>query len=357
MAGNPAPSAPRRRRVAADARHAGWGVITGVALCCVALCVSCRPRTGVTPIQTAFNRGVYHYSNGEWDAAIAEFREALEEDPTDFRARFNLAVTLEARAREAAEQIDGGGAESRAELLRAAENQYRAVLQERPGDLRSRVNLASCLLDQGRTVEGEAILDETIQMFPDEALPRFALAARLSRPVLEGGGTTGRPPSATPGALDRAISLLLEARDIDPAHIGVNTLLGRLHVALAGDPDREKSELRAHVDAAREAYAAVLARRPDDLAALVALGRLEGSSGDHVAAVSLLRRALAIDPEHVEANIAISESHAALGDHERATLHLWRARDAERPGRRRLTTGEYRRRLLDLYGKLTSDER
>lgn len=52
----------------------------------------------VTPIRTHFNKGVYEYSAGDYDAAISEFRLAIEEDPGDRRARFNLAEALEAKA-------------------------------------------------------------------------------------------------------------------------------------------------------------------------------------------------------------------------------------------------------------------
>ena len=55
-------------------------------------------KRGVTPIQTHFNKGVYQYARGDHEAAIGEFRMALEEDAGDRQARFNLAEALESRA-------------------------------------------------------------------------------------------------------------------------------------------------------------------------------------------------------------------------------------------------------------------
>ena len=69
-------------------------------ICVVGLTlIGCRGGAGgVTPIRTAFNKGVYQHSQGNHEAAIAEYREALEEDETDHRARFNLAMALETLA-------------------------------------------------------------------------------------------------------------------------------------------------------------------------------------------------------------------------------------------------------------------
>ena len=46
------------------------------------LLAACGHR-GVTPIRSHFNKGVYHYSKGHHDAAVSEYRLALEEDAGD----------------------------------------------------------------------------------------------------------------------------------------------------------------------------------------------------------------------------------------------------------------------------------
>src|SRR5688572_11037701 len=101
---------------------------------------------GVTPIRTPFNKGVYHYSRGRFDEAIAEFRLALDEDASDHRARFNLAAALEAKARGLAERGDRAAAEP---LVAEAEAQYRRILEARPVDLRASVNLAAREFERG----------------------------------------------------------------------------------------------------------------------------------------------------------------------------------------------------------------
>ena len=109
-------------------------------LCLAALFATACGHRGVTPIRSHFNQGVYHYSKGAYDAAISEYRLALEEDAGDWRARFNLAEALEARAT----RLELGGEPEEAEALRReAEEHYVRILADDPGNLRASVNLAA----------------------------------------------------------------------------------------------------------------------------------------------------------------------------------------------------------------------
>ncbi|MGE0705687.1 MAG: tetratricopeptide repeat protein, partial [Vicinamibacterales bacterium] len=69
-------------------------VLAGAVVAAAALFAGCASK-GITPVHTAFNKGVYFQSTGDTDAAIAEYRSALRENPDDYRARFNLAVAIE----------------------------------------------------------------------------------------------------------------------------------------------------------------------------------------------------------------------------------------------------------------------
>ena len=291
---------------------------------------------GVTPIRSHFNKGVYHYSEGDYDAAISEYRLALEEDPGDYRARFNLAETLEVQATRRAEV---GAAEPAAALRREAEEHYLAILAVDPDHLRASVNLAARELDRGEKEAAEKRLLQAMQRHPRVALPRIALAAHRLR-------------AADPAQARSALALLEAALDQDPANVDANMLLGYACTALErlGDPDPSL------LDRAREAYRRAIDSDPEDLGAMLALARLERRAGRHEQALPWLRRALYVNPDWLEVHLMLSEVLDLAGDLEAATAHLWRSRLLEDPDRPRLAAPEYRRRLLDLYRRLAQRE-
>jgi tetratricopeptide (TPR) repeat protein len=47
-----------------------------------------------SPLDSHYNRGVEFYDQGRLADAIREYQLALEEDPENYRARYNLAVAL-----------------------------------------------------------------------------------------------------------------------------------------------------------------------------------------------------------------------------------------------------------------------
>ncbi|NJL26640.1 MAG: hypothetical protein HC897_01570, partial [Thermoanaerobaculia bacterium] len=101
-------------------RRTRWLLATLLLCACV--------HRGVTPIRSHFNKAVYLYSRGELEAAISEYRLALDEEPDDYRASFNLAEAQEALA----DRLERGSNAEAAEALRAqAEARYRALLAVR----------------------------------------------------------------------------------------------------------------------------------------------------------------------------------------------------------------------------------
>ncbi len=310
-------------------------------LCCcltLSLIVSagCFKR-GITPIRTHFNQGVYHYSNGDYQAAITEYRLAIEENAADHRAQFNLAEALESRAT----RLERDGHAEQAEALRSeAEEHYHALLAADPGHLRANVNLAARELQLGDAAGAEARLRSAIERHPRSALPRVALAAHRFR-------------TDDPSAIRDAISLLEEAIDRDRANPDANVLLGHAYAALARH-DGADPEL---VVRSREAYEQTLGHVPGDVGALLGLARLERRAGNHFRAESMARRALYVLPDLLEAHLMLAELLEARGELEEATAHLWRARQLEGEARRsHLSPEEYRQRLLDLYRLLAEKE-
>src|SRR5262245_20426779 len=94
-----------------------------------------------TPIQTHINKGVRLYNEKNYSGAAREYRLALEEDPLDYRARFNLAMSLEELGRKD-----------------QAREEYEWILSQRPGDLRATVNLAGMDIEAGDRDAGYARL-------------------------------------------------------------------------------------------------------------------------------------------------------------------------------------------------------
>jgi tetratricopeptide (TPR) repeat protein len=282
---------------------------------------------GVTPIQTAYNKGVYLASAGELTAAIAEYREALLEDPHDLRAMFNLAATLEMQAYrlhgKPAHEL-GIGERPEAELLREARSLYEAVLTENPQHERATQNLAAMEWEAGEKEASEQRLLAFLERRADLMGPRLALAAR----ALEAGDE------------QVASDYITQALEIESTHPDALAMWGDLCLR------------RGEVEAAKAAFQSVLVRRPEDLHALVALGRLEFECDHTVEAESWLRRALFVFPRHGPAHELMADLSEREDRYEEAVKHLWELRSLVLVGESRVELERINERLNNLYSKL-----
>ncbi|MEE8524050.1 MAG: hypothetical protein V3T72_08970, partial [Thermoanaerobaculia bacterium] len=282
---------------------------------------------------------------GAYDEAIGAYRLALEEDPGDWRARFNLAEALEAAAQH---RERAGAADAAEEFRQEAEEHYSRLLAEDPDNLRATVNLAAREFQRGEKEAAETRLRDAIARHPRAALPRVALAAHRLRQARRAAADD------KPRLLREAVETLEEAHRRDPSNVDANMLLGHACVTLARrSPEVDREEL---FDRAREAYLRALEHDEADLATLLALARLENQAGKARQAELWLRRALYVHPDLLVANLMMARALSDLGDLEAATTHLWRSReldDGHWPG---LSEEEYRRRLLELYRRLIEQE-
>ncbi len=311
-----------------------WSAVLLVLLVLLAGPIGCQ--RGITPIRTAYNKGVYHFSKRNYEEAIAEYRDALGANPRDHRAHFNLAVALEARAEELER---AGEARSAAELDAQAETAYRDLLRLKPDDLRASINLAACEYENGQTAAAKERLRGLIELYPGVALPGTALAAHRLAEARE--AETGDERS---GLLDEARGLIDAAVGIDPTNVAALMLQGDIAVAL-GDVDR-----------ARNSYRRAVKRDPSDIATLLALGCLEVEAENWGQAGVWLQRVLYIDRDHPEGHALLATVLEKQGDLEGATRHLWEARrldDGAYPG---IGSPEYRERLVGLYLRLLRSE-
>ena len=247
-----------------------------------ALLASCAT---YTPIRTHFNQGVRLYEEENWAGAAREYRLALEEDPCDHRARFNLAVTLEEMGRT--------------DLARA---EYEWIIANRPGDLRASANLAAIEIEEGNKEAGYARLQALVDRYETMAMPRVALASHYVRD----------------GRTEEALVLVRQALEIDSSDIEANFLLGRI------------LEERSDFPGARAAYEKSLANAPNDVASLLALGRVERATGKPDLARSYYRRAAGRNRNSLEAHRALAQMAEESGSLEEAVRHLWEVRRLEK---------------------------
>jgi tetratricopeptide (TPR) repeat protein len=303
--------------------------------------VSCG---GVAPYRTAFNRGAYLASQGDLEAAIREYREALADDESDFRARFNLASTLE-------DLSDVRRKEGRNDEALKAKNEatahYERILADRPNDLRASCNLAATLFEEADATNdpalearAAALLKSAAEASPGSALPIRALAVRRFR--------KGDPKSAEEEAL-RALA-------IDGADPETNYLLGELAAA------------RGEFDLALLRFRRGLSASPDDVAALLSVGRVEASRAAsfeaegrtneaakaRAEAITHLRRVAMIRRDNYEAHASLAALEEAEGDYRAAAAHLVLAQklDDRRLGGER---PDYGARLAALYERLAAE--
>lgn len=284
---------------------------------------------GITPIQTAYNKGVYLASAGEYAAAIAEYREALLDDPSDLRSMFNLAATLEMEAARLRRLDRLGGASPAGEpldLVSEARGLYEEILRRVPGHERATQNLAALEWEAGEAEASTERLQRLARERSDLPGPRIALAAR----ALDEDDRAG------------ARRFLEEALGASPTHPDALALLG----------DLEAREDR--FEAAVEAYRKVLVRRPEDIHALTSLGEACLKAGDFAGAEGWLRQALFVFPRNARAHrlmAGLSERNLQWED---AVRHWWEVRSLILAGSEDGSLDEVEDKLDELYRTLLS---
>src|SRR3954451_16726140 len=149
-----------------------------------------------TPDFTA--AGVKALDDGKYDVAAQAFTKAIEADPKDYSAHFNLALAY---------SFLGKDAEGVAE--------YRKTLELKPGLYEAELNAGILLLRQKNPADALPLLTHAVEQKPDEFRPRFYLAeAQLQS-----------------GALDAAEASYGRALELDsksaPAELGLAHAMAR----------------------------------------------------------------------------------------------------------------------------------
>ncbi|MGE3171447.1 MAG: protein kinase [Planctomycetota bacterium] len=252
---------------------------------------------------------------GDVATAIDELRRAVAADPTFETAWFNLGRLLRTagRAREAltlfrgrmavapvSGALLGEVAQSHFALgeARQAIDLFRRARALRPDDRDIRRGLAGALIDVGEFDEGAALAAELEQLDPDDPAPHWMLGAVS---VQRGALPEGRR------RFERFVALQPEARGF----FTLGTVCGRLGDAAA----------------AMTAYARAIELQPDHAMALTNLANLHLRAGERDAATPLLRRAIAADPDLVNARRALLRALENDPDAALAGLRDWVAHE------------------------------
>ncbi|MGB7489586.1 MAG: tetratricopeptide repeat protein, partial [Thermoanaerobaculia bacterium] len=279
-------------------------------------------------------------STGRWEAAVAEYRKAVNEDPTNGVNHQILADALEKSGdldsaieeyRLAASLLPSDGM-VRVQLAKAlvardgvsdeAIDLFRRAVELAPGLEEARRGLASVLLHQQRYKEALEHLDATLEVDPADPGARLLRARALAA---VGRETEARLDletilAARPDSLEAALDLAaLEARqgEFDGA---IKRLEGLLQNA---DDDNSRAILNFEIgglnqlagddEAALEHYDAAIEQAPElrdaQFNRAVSLGRL----GRQAEAEEQLRQVLEIDPQDERSYLALAQALAGRG--------------------------------------------
>lgn len=302
------------------------------------------------------NLGVALLSRGDREAALAQFRKALELDPGYARAITNVGLVLSEEGRHA-EAVSrhreaialkprhpGGHmnlAVALAKLGRAeeAEAEYREVLRLDPDSVRAYCNLGDLWLTRGRPDEAAASFRQALEINPrsrdanvalggllvdqrrfGEALERFGLALRAA------------PRDAMVlynlGVVLEALKRPVEARARYAEALRWNPGLAQAHNNLAGILANEKM-----LDRALAHYRMAIDADPCFAQAHNNLGRLLEIQGRRADAAAHYQKALQIAPGYLNARLNLAGLLLLTGRKEEAATHLRKVLETD-PGNR-----------------------
>ncbi len=252
----------------------------------------------------------------DFEAAIPHLEAAVEEDPGNTNARFNLAYAYQATGEDA-----------------DAIQQYRRIAEEQPDLVAARQNLATLLMRAGNHAEAVGEFEAVAAARPDDFAVRLMLAAALR----ESGA-----PEASTTAYRQALDLDESSLDALLGLAGALEELGRLSDAVAFylraaaiDPDLEDAlpEIAGRLEqsGARQDAVALYRRfarsRPDNADVQEHVGILLLEDGNLRAAAASLERAVAIAPNAAR-HAALAEAYRGGGDSDAARKHLQLAAEA-----------------------------
>jgi tetratricopeptide (TPR) repeat protein len=222
------------------------------------------------------NLAVALVRRGDFDAAIANYRKALQIEPDYAEAHFNLATLLRRQGK-----------------LTEAVNHYRETLRLKPDYSGGHNNLGAVLHEQGKIGQAMAHYSEALRLRPDYARAHFNMAMALK----------------ARGKLEEAISHFTEALQQDPGHVGAHYQLAQAH------------KKAGNIPAAIAHFKAAIRLKPDYAEAHFSMGVLRYQQGRIEAAMGHYVSALKIKPDYPEAHNNLGAALDDLGKRDEAVFH------------------------------------
>jgi protein O-mannosyl-transferase len=228
---------------------------------------------------------------GRLAEGIAHYRSALEIDPTFVDAQYNLACALEKIAGHADEAIA----------------HYREAIRLKPDHVQAHFNLG-CALDKvpGHRAEAIAEYETALRLQPDFAAAHFNLAGELER---ESGRT------------DEAIAQYREALRLKPDYAEAHHSLGVLYQLKPGEAAAAQAEYREAIRLKPSFYPAHF-----NLAFL-----LDSVPGGRDEAMAEYERTLHLNPQYAEAHYDLGCDLLRSRGREREAVEQFRAALAVQP--------------------------
>ena len=253
----------------------------------------------------------------DYAAAIPHLEAAIEEDPENVNARFNLAYACQAT-----------GAEE------AAIGHYRRIAEEQPDLIPARHNLAALLMRAGKFAEAATEFSAVAAARPDDPEPRSlaAEAWRMARDW-EAAGEAYRRILEQDGVsletlLGLAEALLESGRVVEavPYYLQAAAIDREFINSLPGIADRLERAGATHD--ALELYRRYARERPTDAAVQEEVGLWLLEAGNSRAASEALERAVAIEPTAARHG-ALAEAYRIQGNIDAARTQLRLATEAD----------------------------
>jgi len=269
------------------------------------------------PAQQELEEAAAAIESEDWTRAAALLEKALQNDPEDFRARFNLAFAytqlgqddraIEHYSEVVGQQPDLAGARAnltilllRNERLAEAVPHLKVLSEERPGEFDVHYNLGRALAATGQAQEAAAAFQKALEINSASAEAHVSLGRALVS--LE--------------RFNEAAEHYRQAAEIDPGFASLTLELA------------EKLERRGRIPQALELYQEHAKAEPGNAALLERIGFLYLERDEYEQAVPWLEKAIKVSPSAANLS-ALAEAYRRTEQPERALSTLVRAADAD----------------------------
>lgn len=284
-----------------------------------------------------------HLDEGRPFDAIEEYRQALAEDPADYRMTYNLGLAWHDAWRLLNQQNQGAEADRAFEEAKAQYLRVHEVLD--PGNARALCSLAVLEDESGNTQGARERLGAFVAgAGAEDFLPNYTLATM----ELRGGNRS------------RASELLRASLNANPQHVPSAVAL----LEVLREEGGSFEEMRAVLDDVNEGNDFDFTLKKERAMIDLAQARQSRAAVDWQRARASLIAAQALNEGDWEVAFGLAEAYESRGEVRRAVYELWQAEaaleddptDKGEAGRRRLMS-EIQTRLQRLYGRLQTEDR